>query len=393
MFLIGILRFVRWVEVDVNHVVQHSHCGADCFFQHRKIQLSVNDVSQQIDRAEITDRSFRWRCVEQNLCAEIAAVNHADVILRRTQIRWIFPGDPRMTGFEQTSQHLSPQLKSWQLLEHADFACFSHLLVLNVSSFEGFADQIVKVWHFVRAEQSPFAFFLNSFHEQVRNPVRRVHVVSTTAIVTGVLAEIKEFLDVHVPGFKVRANRTLSLATLIYRNGCVVDDFQERNHALAATVGSLDVGIGRSNAGPVVAQTASPLAQLRVVGNALEDVLQVVLHSRQVTGTELRMIGRRVEQRRRCGSKSHRGQHVIELDRSLFRIIVTKSKAHRDSHPEVLRSLNATTFDVQQITVINRLQTRILEQSVSIWLQSRGDTSQVQVTQGVKRSSLIPSMT
>jgi hypothetical protein len=141
----------------------------------------------------------------------------------------------------------------------------------------------MQIGNFIRAEQSPFTLFFHSLHEQIWNPVRRVHVMSSTTIVPGVLAEIKEFLDIHVPGFKVRADSPFALSALIDGYGRVVHDLQKRNHTLAATIRALNVGIRRTDAGPVVAKTTCPFAELRVVGNALEDVFQIVLHGRQVT--------------------------------------------------------------------------------------------------------------
>ena len=138
----------------------------------------------------------------------------------------------------------------------------------------------MQVGNFIRAEQSPFAFFLNTLHEQVRNPVGRMHVMRSTTIVARVLAEVKEFLNIHMPRLKIRTHRSLTLSALIHRNRSVVHNLQERNHTLTATVRAFDMGIRSANAGPVIAKSAGPFAELRVIRNALEDVFQVVLHGR-----------------------------------------------------------------------------------------------------------------
>ena len=65
--------------------------------------------------------------------------------------------------------------------------------------------------------------------------------MGTTTVVAGVLAQLEEFLDVHVPSFKVRANRTFALAALIHRNSGIVYDFEERHYALRFAIGALDV--------------------------------------------------------------------------------------------------------------------------------------------------------
>jgi hypothetical protein len=65
--------------------------------------------------------------------------------------------------------------------------------------------------------------------------------VRAAAVVTGVLAQVEEFLDVEVPGFQVGAHRALALATLVDRDGGVVDHLEEGHDALALAVGALDV--------------------------------------------------------------------------------------------------------------------------------------------------------
>ena len=46
------------------------------------------------------------------------------------------------------------------------------------------------------------------------NPIRRVHVVSTAAVVTGIFAKLQKLKDVAVPGFKVSTSGTLALSAL-----------------------------------------------------------------------------------------------------------------------------------------------------------------------------------
>ena len=65
--------------------------------------------------------------------------------------------------------------------------------------------------------------------------------MGATPIITRVLAQFEELLDIHVPCFKIRADRALALAALIHRNRRVVHDFKERHHALRFAVGALDM--------------------------------------------------------------------------------------------------------------------------------------------------------
>ena len=77
----------------------------------------------------------------------------------------------------------------------------------------------MEIRHVGRREQRPVAAFDDALHEQVGNPVGRVHVVRTAAIVAGVLPQLEEFLDVEVPRLEVRAHGALALAAVMREAG------------------------------------------------------------------------------------------------------------------------------------------------------------------------------
>ena len=79
-----------------------------------------------------------------------------------------------------------------------------------------------------------------------------------------------------MPSFQVRAYRALPLTSLINSDRRIADNFQEWDDALASPIGPLDVSVGRSNVGPIVAQSAGPFGEFGVVGNDLEDVVEIV---------------------------------------------------------------------------------------------------------------------
>ena len=131
--------------------------------------------------------------------------------------------------------------------------------------------------------------------------------MGAAAVVAGVLAQVEELLDVEVPGLEVGADRALALAALVDGDGGVVGDLEEGDDALALAVGALDVADPRARTlRPVVAEAAAPLGEEGVVADALEDVVQVVLHRRQVAGGELRVAGAGVEEGRAWRSRSGR---------------------------------------------------------------------------------------
>ena len=122
--------------------------------------------------------------------------------------------------------------------------------------------------HLVGAEERPAAASLHALHEQIGNPVRRVHVVRAAAVVAGVLAQLEELEDVVVPGLQVGAAGALAFAALIDGDELVVVQLQERNDALRFAVGAGDVGAGAADRGPGTAEAARPLGEEGVFGDA-----------------------------------------------------------------------------------------------------------------------------
>ena len=123
--------------------------------------------------------------------------------------------------------------------------------VAGVRRLEVLADEVVQVRAGGGREERPLPPFHHALHEQVGNPVRRVHVVGAAAVVAGVLAQLQEFFQVQVPGFEIGADGALALAALVHRHRGVIDHLQEGHYALALAVGALDVAI------PALAQGSS----------------------------------------------------------------------------------------------------------------------------------------
>ena len=69
----------------------------------------------------------------------------------------------------------------------------------GLTTLELLAELVVQVGHGGGREQGPLALFHHAAHEQVGDPVGRVHVVRAAAVVAGVLAQLQELLDVEVP--------------------------------------------------------------------------------------------------------------------------------------------------------------------------------------------------
>ena len=370
MALVGVVRLPDRVVVDVDDVVEHPHRGADGVLQFREIQSCIGHVGEEIDRAEIAHRDLVARGVERDLGAQVRAVHHADVLLRASQVAGILERDPRMPGLEQHRQHLAPELDRGNLLVELELAARRLVLVAQVGLLEGFAELVVQLAHVGRAEQRPVRVLHHALHEQVRDPVRRIHVVRAAPVVAGVLAQLEELLDVEVPGLEVGADRAFPLAALVHRHCGVIDHLEERHHALRFSVGALDVRAERAHRGPVVAQAAGVFGEQRVLLDRLVDAVEVVGHRGQVAAGELRALRSGVEQGRRRAHEIEARQHVVELDRALLAVLLPQGEAHRHAHEEHLRQLDAPAVHVEKVAVVQRLQAEVAELQVAPRLES-----------------------
>ena len=203
--------------------------------------------------------------------------------------------------------------------------------------------------------------------------------MGSATVITGVFAQVEEFLDIHVPGFKVGAHRPLALAALIHRHCGVIDDFQEGHDALAFAVGALDVGTQRPHGCPVVTQAPGKLGQHGVVLNRPVNAEQIVGYGRQITGAQLRPKGARVEQ---CRCRAHvveGRQQSIKFDRSRIGVVFPHGESHCDPHKEDLRQLETHLVAVDKVAVIQSLQPEIGELQISLCFQRFAQHVEVKV--------------
>ncbi len=374
---VGVACLRYRVVVDVDDVIEHAHGGLHGAAEFLDIQLAVDDVVDQVDRTQVADGDLVLVGVQGDLGAQVGAVDHAHVLLRAAQVARVLEGQPRVAGFEQHGEHLAPQVLGGDGLEQLDLAVAGHGFVVLVALFEGAAGQVVQVRYFGRAEQGPLAVVEHALHEQVRNPVGGVHVVGTATVVTGVLAQLDELFDVHVPGFQVGTDSALALATLVDRHGGVVDHFQEGHDALALAVGAFDVGAQCAHRGPVVAQAAGEFRQHGVVVDGVVDARQVIRHGGQVAGRQLRTQGAGIEQGRGRRHVVEAGEQVVELDGAFFLLLLFDGQAHGHAHEEHLRQFEADTVLVDEVAVEQGLQAQVGELLVALVVQCGAQLGQV----------------
>ena len=145
-----------------------------------------------------------------------------------------------MSGFKKHAQHLAPQGHCLNSLVELQLAGFCHFLVLLIPVIESLSVQIVEIRHVTRAKESPASIFDNTLHEEIRNPVRGIHIMRTSTLVSGVLPELKKVFDIKVPSLKVSTHCPLPLTALVHSNSSVVCNLQKRNDSLACSVRPLN---------------------------------------------------------------------------------------------------------------------------------------------------------
>ncbi|OMP11263.1 hypothetical protein CCACVL1_00593, partial [Corchorus capsularis] len=199
--------FCHSVEIHVDHVVQHPHRDPDSAPQLLVIERHTaiwqfHQMSNKVHRTKVAHGDFAVVGVQRDFRAEVGAVHHADMLLRRPNIARVLERDPRMSGLKQQTEHLAPKINSGQPFEVLQRTSIGQSFIMLVARFELRTVQIMQVRNIVRREQRPVCTLVHALHKQVRNPVGRVHVMRTTPIIPGVLAKLQEFLDVEVPRFK-----------------------------------------------------------------------------------------------------------------------------------------------------------------------------------------------
>ena len=212
---------------------------------------------------------------------------------------------------------------------------------------------------------------LHALHEQVGNPVRRVHVVRAAAVVAGVLAQLEEVEDVVVPGLQVGAAGALALAALVDGDELVVVQLQERDDALGLAVGAADVARrcrgprSRSRRGRRPTSRDRRSRRCRGCMMLSMRVVDVV----EVAGGELRVQRAGVEERRRAAAEAAALVEAVEGDDARLAVaLLVEAEAHRHAHPEELRRLDAAVPAAglvdDQVAVIERLDAEEVELEV-----------------------------
>ena len=250
---------LRRVKVDVDDVVQRAHGDANCFPQLGQVEFAaLGEMIVEHDRAQVADSRLVAAGVERDLGAEVGTVDDPGVILRAADVAGVLERDPRMARLEDHLQHALPQIDGGNLLA-AHFAALGLGLVCEVAFLEIPAVSLVQIRRIAGAKQRPVLAGFHPLHEQVGNPVGRVHVVRAAAVISGIFSQLEKLFDVVVPRLEIGATAAPPLAALVDRHQQVVVQFQEWNNALTLAVGAPDVAAHAANRRPTAPQATGPL--------------------------------------------------------------------------------------------------------------------------------------
>ena len=205
MTTVGCFGRFGWVEIDVDHIIESADGNLNGIPELFVVEISILiKVGVEHDGTEITDGGLFFARVECNFSAEVGAVDDAAMVLRAAHIAGIFEGNPWVTRLEDHAEHGLPEIECGAFLPK-NFTALGHGFIFAVAVFEGFTIEVVEIRALVRAKECPFLTTFHPFHEEVGDPVGRIHVMSSAAVVSGIFTKLEEIVDVVVPCLEVSA--------------------------------------------------------------------------------------------------------------------------------------------------------------------------------------------
>ena len=98
------------------------------------------------------------RAVVENALAGAAApettraVDYANVVLRRANVRGVFKSNPRVCCLKEHAEHFAPESKRLNALIEFDFSLIYHLFIFHIALFERISIKVVQIGNIARAK-------------------------------------------------------------------------------------------------------------------------------------------------------------------------------------------------------------------------------------------------
>lgn len=300
--IVRLQRLLHRVEVDIDDAIEHGYGNANGVRQLLEVEYGLAvlihlHVAAKVHGAQVADSCL---VLAGDLGDLRAQVREVDDIARLAGlivlgVAGVLERHPAVAGLGQRTHHAGVQIT------RLDLAIIDLVfLSLDVGLLELLAEQVGELGHKLGVEERPHAVLIHALHEQVRNPVGGVEVVSAAGDVAGVLTQFEEAFDVRVPRLQVDAACALTLAALVDSGDGGIQRAQPRDDAVRQTIRRADQRSLATHTVKRKADAAGELAEQRnvLIGvvDALERVLRAVM---QVAARHLRMLRAAVEERRR----------------------------------------------------------------------------------------------
>ena len=200
---VGCFRSLGRIEIHINHIIEGTDRNPDGVPEFFVINFTIlGKVGIEHHRTEVTNGCFILSGIQGDLGAKVGTVNDPGMILRTAYITGILEGDPWVAGFKKHLEHGFPKINRWHTVP-PDLTFFCLGFVLDIFFLKCVSVKVVQVWHFITPEKSPVFTGFHPLHEQVRNPVGRVHVMGPATIIPGVLTKLQKLKDIAMPGFQI----------------------------------------------------------------------------------------------------------------------------------------------------------------------------------------------
>ena len=94
-----------------------------------------------------------------------------------------------------------------------------------------------------------------------------------------------------------------------------------------------------------------------------------------------------VEERRCGGHKPDRAERIVKLNRTLLLISFISRQPHGHAHVEILRRLNASAADVDEVTIVDRLDAHVGKLLIPFDIQRSRQLVQIELQQ-IRRQTI-----
>ena len=152
--------------------------------------------------------------------------------------------------------------------------------------------------------------------------------------------------------------------TLIHITSSIVENPQHGHNTVARSVRPTNIGLRRTNIGNTHANATGIFGNdgtvLERIVNAINGIL---LHAHEKARAHLRIGSAGIEERRRGVREVAHGKEVVRLNDTLN---VVSVNADADAHEHVLRTFGNVSIQLEEITLFERFESKIVEFKVTI---------------------------